>query len=133
MTVEYACRTGNTYYLHGKTTAAGRPSYFFSMDAAGQLAPSIPNGYEIYENVGGQVLLRKKTAQTIRPEELSLVEGALLKHGEPWQYRAEVKKNAIVVHAAGGMDGRRRCGTNGNGCHHELRPTHPLAVIQVTS
>lgn len=103
--VEHRCRKGKTYYLHVKNTAAGRQNYFFSTDASGQLAPAIPDGHEVFENVSGQVFLRKKTAQAIRPDELALVEAALLRHGEPWQYRAEVKKNAIVIYAAGEMNG----------------------------
>lgn len=105
MAIEHTCRTGKIYYLHVKTTASGKPGYYFSMEASGELAPAIPDGYEVFENVGGQVFLRRKTAQIITPEELALVEAALLKHGEPWQYRAEVKKNAIVIHAGGGVDG----------------------------
>lgn len=105
MTVERISRTGKTYYLHVKMTAAGKPNYFFSMDAGGPLAESVPEGYEVYENMGGQVFLRKKTAQPILPAELARVEAALLKHGESWKYRAEVKKNAIVIHEAGNMAG----------------------------
>ncbi len=117
MSVEHTSRTGKTYYLHVKPTATGKPSYYFSMDADGQVAPAIPDGYEIYENVNGQVFLRKQTAQVILPKELALVETALHKHGEPWRYWVEAKKNSIVIYQAGdtaGIDsmwesfGRRR-------------------------
>jgi hypothetical protein len=105
MSVEHTSRTGRTYYLHEKTTAAGKRSYSFSMDAGGQCPATLPDGYEIYENVGGKVFLRKITPPLILPQELSRVEDALRKHGEPWQYRAEIKKNAIVVHEAADMAG----------------------------
>lgn len=36
--VQHTSRTDRTYYLHVKTTATGKPSYFFSTDAAGSLA-----------------------------------------------------------------------------------------------
>ena len=38
MTVQHISRTQKTYYLHAKTTAAGRPCYFFSTDASEPLA-----------------------------------------------------------------------------------------------
>lgn len=103
MSVEHRSRTGKTYYLHVKSTSAGRFNYFFSTDADGPLAPAIPDGYEVYENVDGQVFLRKKTIQAILPLELVLVEDALSRHGKPWQYRAEIKKNTIVVYSANDM------------------------------
>jgi hypothetical protein len=105
VSIEHISRRGQTWYLHVKTTPKGRPNYFFSMAADGQLAPALPQGYEIYENVGGQVFLRKTTAQIIRPEELASVESALRKHGDAWRYQTEIKKNAITVHQAGDMAG----------------------------
>ncbi len=105
MWVKHISRTSKAYYLHFKTSTGGKPSYYFSMDPRGPLAATIPDGYEIYENVGGQVFLRKKTTPIIRPEELAMVEAALSKHGEPWQYRAEVKKKTVVVFEAAEMNG----------------------------
>ncbi len=105
MSVEYKSRTGKRYYLHVKTTAAGKPSYFFSTEAEGQLVAAIPTGYELYENVNGQVFLRKKTVPVILPKELALVESALHRHGEAWRYWMEAKKNKIVVYEAGEMNG----------------------------
>ena len=108
MSVQYKSRLGRLWFLHAKTVASGKPGYFFSMDDGGALAESVPNGYEIDENINGQVFLRKKTTQVIRPDELALVEAALRKHGEPWRYRAEIKKNTITVHAASEMSGLSR-------------------------
>ena len=39
-----------TYYLHQGTTKTGKPKYYFSMESNGELAESIPVGFEIYEN-----------------------------------------------------------------------------------
>ena len=105
MSVEHTSRTGKRYYLHVKTTAAGKPNYFFSTDSGGPLAEQVPEGYEIHENVGGQVFLRKATPQIIRPEELAVVEDAVPRREAPWRYRVEVKKNMIVVYDAGNMAG----------------------------
>ena len=105
MSVEYTSRTGNHYYMHVKTTKAGNLSYFFSTKPDGQRVASIPAGYEIYENVNGQVFLRKKTAPVILPKELALVESALHRHGKAWRFWMEARKTMIVVYMAGDMDG----------------------------
>jgi hypothetical protein len=105
VSVVYTSRTGKQYYLHMKTTAARRPSYFFSTDGHAPLAEAVPDGYEVFENVRGQVFLRKKTVAVIHAEELSLVEQALRQHGEPWRYIVEVKKKSITIHEAGDMAG----------------------------
>lgn len=105
MSVDYKSRRGQMWYLHAKTTATGKPSYFFSTGTAGQLVEAVPDGYEIYENVNSQVFLRKKTAQVIQPKELAIVEDALRKHEDPWRHWVEVKKDAIVVYHAGEMNG----------------------------
>lgn len=106
MSIEHTARTGKTYYLHERVSQAGKRSYFFSLDADGELVAAIPDGYEVYENIGGQVFLRKRIAQIIRPAEVLAVEAALPRHGEAWRYRVEAKKNAIVVYDAGDMEGR---------------------------
>lgn len=105
MSVEHRSRRGQTWYLHAKATATGKSSYFFSMDADGQLVQAVPDGYEIYENVNSQVFLRKKTAQVIQPKELAIVEDALRRHEDPWRHWVEVKKDVIVVYHAGEMNG----------------------------
>lgn len=108
MSVQHTARTGKTYYLHEQTTKTGKRNCFFSMEPDGQLAGAIPDGYEVYEMANGQVFLRKKAGQIILPEEVALVELALRKHGEPWQFRVEVKKNMITVHEAGDLSGLDR-------------------------
>lgn len=100
MSVIHTSRIGKTFYLHEKTTATGKAAYFFSHCSDGPLPAAIPDGYEIFENVHGQVFLRKKTAPIILPDELAIVEAALLKQGKPGAYKAEVKKSAIVIYEA---------------------------------
>ena len=59
MSVEHVSRSGKVYYLHGKPGKGGKPNLFFSTDADGPLVDVVPNGFEIYENVNGQVFLRR--------------------------------------------------------------------------
>jgi len=105
VSVQHTARTGKTYYLHEKETAAGKHRYFFSLQSEGRMVSTIPEGYEIFENVNGQVFLRQKSPQVILPDELAAVETALRKHGESWRFRAEVKKNTITVYQADDLSG----------------------------
>jgi len=98
MTVTHTSKTGKTYYLHAGTTKTGKPKYFFSTKQGTEGVDAIPDGFEIYENVNGLVFLRKIPQQIIKPKEQAYVEAALKRHGESWQYRAEVKKNTITVY-----------------------------------
>lgn len=105
MSVKHTDRRNRTWHLHEKATTTGKRTYFFSMDTGGQVVEALPEGYEVYENPNAQVFLRKRTAPVILPEELALVETALARHGEAWQYQSEVKKSALIVHEASDMEG----------------------------
>jgi hypothetical protein len=101
LSITHSTRTGKTYYLHAGVTKTGKPKYYFSTKKDGALVDTIPEGFEVYENIDGQVFLRTITKQIIQPEELVLVQAALLRHGEEWQYKAEIKKDTITVHECG--------------------------------
>jgi hypothetical protein len=100
MSIQHTTRTGKTYYLHVGQGKSGKPNYFFSTDPEGPLLSSVPEGFEIYENVGGQVFLRRKQPKLIIDEELALVKEAIKRHAEEWLYRVEVKKTAIIIYEA---------------------------------
>jgi len=68
MPVNYTNFRGQKYYLHkGKAKKSGS-QYFFSMKQDGEVAESIPEGYEIYETPNGQVFLRKIWSAPLRLE-----------------------------------------------------------------
>ena len=100
MSIQHNTRTGKTYYLHVGQDKSGKPNYFFSTEPKGPLVNSVPEGFEIYENVGGQVFLRRKQPKLITDEELAMVKEALKRHAEEWRYRVEVKKTAAIIHEA---------------------------------
>jgi hypothetical protein len=100
MTIQHTTRTGKTYYLHAGKGKSGKANYFFSTESAGPLVNSVPEGFEIYESVGGQVFLRRKQAKLITDEELATVKNALKRHAAEWRYRVEVKKTAVIIHEA---------------------------------
>jgi hypothetical protein len=98
MGVQHTTRTGKTYYLHIGQGKSGKPNYFFSTEPDGQLVNSVPEGFEIYENIGGQVFLRRKQPKLITDAELAMVKEALKRHAEEWRGKGENKKNSIVLH-----------------------------------
>jgi len=98
MSIEHVSRSGKIYYLQGKAGKGGRPIFYFSTDAKGPLIDVMPNGYEIYENIGGQVFLRRIPKKLITDQELNLMRAALNAHGEEWRYKTEVKKKTITVY-----------------------------------
>ncbi len=77
-------------------------AYTFTASPKGQPAVAIPDGYEVYENVEGQVFLRKKFAVLVSDAELAVIQNALRAHGPAWQYWVEVGKNTVTIHEAGG-------------------------------
>ena len=58
MPVTHTNRRGQTYYLHAGTTRTGKPRYWFSTKAEGELVDPIPEGHEVYENPDAQGFLR---------------------------------------------------------------------------
>jgi hypothetical protein len=101
MSVEHVSRTGKRYYLRTAQRKSGRPAFYFSTNPDPPLAESVPAGYEIYENVGGQVFLRKISKKLVTEEEIEIVRTALKQRAEEWKYQVEIKRNTIVVHEAG--------------------------------
>jgi hypothetical protein len=100
MSIQHTTRTGKTYYLHAGKGKSGKPNYFFSPEPEGPLVNSVPQGFEIYENIGGQVFLRRKQPKLITDEELAMVQEARKRDAEEWRYRVEVKKTAVINHEA---------------------------------
>src|SRR2546430_7672495 len=91
---------GKTYYLHQGTTKTGKPKYYFFLESEGQLAESIPEGFEIYENPNAQVFLRRIPPRIITDEERQVVEDGMRKYAEVQDYKIDAKGNAIVVYTA---------------------------------
>ena len=100
MSVIHRARSGKVYYLHVSSGKNQKVRYYFSLKPDGLLIQSLPNGYEIYETVNAQVFLRKKQKKLIKDDELALVQKTLKNHAEEWRYKAEIRKNMIVIHTA---------------------------------
>src|SRR6266567_2052901 len=100
MSIEHTARTGTTYYLHVLPGKASKLNYHFSTNPDGPLAQSVPSGFEIYENIRGQVFLRRQSPQLVTDQEIARVRDALNRRAEEWRYKIELRKNAITIYEA---------------------------------
>ncbi|MDA0591589.1 MAG: tetratricopeptide repeat protein [Planctomycetota bacterium] len=96
--VRHVNRKGDVYYLHEGQTKTGKPKYFFSKQAAGNLCSRIPAGFEVYENVRGQVFCRRIQPKLISDEEVAVVREAIRKCGKQYLATVEVKKKDIIAY-----------------------------------
>jgi hypothetical protein len=98
MAVQHVNRRGDTYHLHLGKTKTGKPRWFFSTKPEGELAKSIPEGYEVYENPNAQVFLRKKTPRLITEDEVAVVERGVRELAGQKYFAVDVKGESIIVH-----------------------------------
>ena len=100
MPMTHVNRKRETYYLHAGTTKTGKPRYWFAKSAEGDLAQSIPEGYEVYESPEGQVLLRKIVPQLVLPAEVAVVEVGLKRYAPGQNCIVDVQRQHIVIYHA---------------------------------
>ena len=98
MPIKHTNRQGKTYWLHEGKTKTGKPKWFFSMKTDGQLADTIPEGFETYENANCQVLLRKIVPKLISDQEVAVVEEGIRQLAKLDQFVVDVRGKELVVH-----------------------------------
>jgi hypothetical protein len=98
MAITYTNAKGQTYFLHHGHTKTGTPTYYFSRRSEGQLAESIPERFEIYENPNTQVFLRRIPPKLITEEERQIVVDGMHRYASVEAYRLDVKGKAIVIY-----------------------------------
>jgi len=86
--------------LHQGVTKTGKPKYHFAMKSEGNLADSIPEGYEIYENPNAQVFLRRIPPRIITDEEIAIVEAGMRTYSNVKDSKLDVRGNAIFIYTA---------------------------------
>jgi hypothetical protein len=99
MAVQHTNKRGQAFYLHKGTTKTGKSKYFFSLNNHGELADTVPQGFEIYENPNAQVFLRRKQPKLITDEELAIVEEGLKRYCPQERCRVDVRQAIITVFA----------------------------------
>lgn len=100
MSVTLIARSGKTYHLHVSKTSTGKEKFFLSTKTDGVLAKKLPEDFEIYETVNSMVFLRRKTASLIQEEEFAMIQSRLNQIGGNVGFKAEIKKNMIVIYQA---------------------------------
>jgi hypothetical protein len=98
MPVTHVNRYRDTYYLHVGRTKTGKPRYWFSTKADGDLVDAIPEGYEVYENPDARVYLRKKPPQIVTPAEIAVVKRGLERYAPDQHCLVDVRKADIIVY-----------------------------------
>ena len=100
MPVTYTSRTGKTYYLHVGPKRGGGVQHFFSTRSAGSLAERLPEGFEVYESVNGQVYLRRQRPKLIHDDELNCIARGVEKPRAGRRYKIEVHGDILTIHAS---------------------------------
>lgn len=72
----YENRFGKRYFIRQTRTKTGKPKWTISTDSCDALA-TIPPGQEIYENINGQVVIRRIKPCLISEEEMQIVQQIL--------------------------------------------------------
>lgn len=99
MTITYTNYLGDTYYLHSRVTKKGNTSYHFSKKKEDAVTlEQIPTGYEIYEEPGGKVYLRKTSKKLIYNEEIQVIEDGMKKYCPIKDYKLDIKKDIVYIY-----------------------------------
>ena len=99
-TVTYRNRRGDTYYLSAVETKNGKTRFTFSRQPKGKPVAEVPEGHEIWENVHGQVSLRKIRPSQISDLELREVQSVIKEHPHLGHCKVEVKGKSVIIYAA---------------------------------
>lgn len=108
MAITRTSRTGKTYYLHTGPKRGGGTQFYFSTKSTGQLAQSLPEGFEVYETINGQIYLRRQQPKLIRDAELNCIQRRLQKPRAGHRYKTEVRTKVLTIHESGSDSGYLR-------------------------
>ena len=113
MPVTHVNRYRDTYYLHAGKTKTGKPRYWFSTKADGDLVDAIPEGYEVYENPDARVYLRKIVPQLVTPAEVAVVKHGLERYapGQNCIVDVQGKQTSSSTMRSGATCTRKCCGS----------------------
>jgi len=98
MSITYVNRKGRTYHLCQGVTKTGKPRYYFSTKAEGNLVEKVPQGYTIQESVNGIVSLVKERPMLLTEKEIDTVKRAVQKHPKAKRYRVGIKPDRVEIY-----------------------------------
>jgi hypothetical protein len=102
--VTHKSRTGKTYYLHKGAKRGGGSQFYFSTKSTGDLADRVPDGFEVYETVNGQVFLRRQQPVLIKDEERDRIARGIAALRRKSRYKIEVRADVITIHESADRD-----------------------------
>ena len=89
--------SGDKYFVHEGKTKTNRPKYFVSKRGDGAIA-KVPRGFEVAENINGQVFVRKPLDRSlISSTDLKAARSVLKSCKHLKDYKIETKGSAIIV------------------------------------
>jgi hypothetical protein len=94
----YTNRDGGVYYPHAVRLKDGRTIYVMRMRPNGAVE-SLPDGYEIRENIHGQVSIRRRRSRLFTKTEERLLCGAL-EQLRPFAYELDIDGRSATVYAS---------------------------------
>lgn len=94
----YTSSYGDTYYVHIVRLGKGRTRHVMRKQSDGAL-PALPAGYEVRENVQGQVTIRHSRPRLVTEDEQELL-SSQLQRLRPSGYRLDVVGRAATVYAS---------------------------------
>ncbi len=97
MAITYTSRTGKTWHLHTGPKRGGGVQYFFATKLGDSIARSLPDGFEIYESVNGQVFLRRIEPRLIRVEETTCIDRQLERRRGGKLYKTETRGRTLTI------------------------------------
>jgi hypothetical protein len=96
----YTNKNGAAYYLHAVQLARGRTLYVARRAATGAV-PKLPQGFEVRENVHGQVSVRRVHKRQLTRLEEQLIRSAMAQF-RPFAYVLDVDGRAATIFASAG-------------------------------
>ena len=94
----YTNACGDTYYLHAVRLRNGRTVHVMRKTPNGAL-PVLPEGYEVRENVYGQVSVRRRRPKLLTEAEEHLL-FSQLKRLRPFAYRLDIEGRTATIYAS---------------------------------
>lgn len=97
--MQYVNRKGDVYHLHVGKTKTGKPKFFFSCKSEGDLAGSVPDGFEVQESPEtAQVTLRRIRPVRVTSFEREMVCEAVRRKAKLEYFIVDAQDDALTVY-----------------------------------
>ena len=93
----YKNRRGHNYYLKSGLTPKGNKKYYLFKQMTADDLETVPDGYEVFENVHGGVFIRKLRPSILLPSEMGVLEKKVATYQKEVRYE-EKGKSIILYH-----------------------------------